>query len=91
MELRWTEEAADDLERIADYLFKFTPGHAERIVRTLYDSPARLLTAPYLGRPGKKPGTRELVVSSLPYIIIYAVGEEVIHVVRILHGAQKWP
>ena len=39
MELRWTQEAATDLERIADYLFEHTPDHAERLVRVLYDPP----------------------------------------------------
>ena len=61
MELRWTEAAAEDLERIADYLFKHSPLHAARIVRMIYESPRRLLTFPALGRPGKVDGTRELV------------------------------
>jgi plasmid stabilization system protein ParE len=46
MELRWTQEAAADLERIADYLFEHTPDHAERLVRALYDAPATLMTFP---------------------------------------------
>jgi len=46
---------------------------------------------PNRGRPGKKPGTRELVVRPLPYIVVYQVSEDVVYVVRILHGAQKWP
>lgn len=91
MQLRWTQEASDDLERIAKYLFEHAPEHAERIVRVLFDTPSHLLKFPYRGRPGQKEGTRELVVSSLPYVVVYAVSEDVIHVVRILHGAQKWP
>jgi toxin ParE1/3/4 len=91
MELRWTEEAAADLERIADYLFEHTPGRAPRLVRALYDAPSTLLTFPHRGRPGKKEGTRELVMSSLPYVVVYAVREETVFVVRILHGAQQWP
>ena len=91
MELRWSEAAAEDLERIADYLFENTPFHASRILRTVYESPNQLLSFPSLGRPGKKEGTRELVLTPLPYVIVYVIGEEVIHVARILHGAQKWP
>lgn len=91
MELRWTKEAAADLERIADYLFVHTPAHAERLVRALYDAPATLLTFPNRGRLGKKEGTRELVMSPLPYIVVYAVRGEAVYVVRILHGAQQWP
>jgi plasmid stabilization system protein ParE len=41
--------------------------------------------------PGKEEGTRELVLSPLPYIVVYAVHGDVIYVVRILHGAQEWP
>ena len=91
MELRWTEEAAADLEHITDYLFQNAPERAAELVRGIYNAPAALLTFPYRGRAGKKAGTRELVLSSLPYIVVYQITGEVIHVVRILHGAQKWP
>ena len=62
MELRWTQEAAADLERIAGYLLEHTPERAERLVRALYDAPATLLTFPNRGRLGKKEGTRELQI-----------------------------
>lgn len=91
MELRWTEEAAADLEHITDYLFQHAPERAAELVRGIYNAPAALLTFPYRGRAGKKEGTRELVLSSLPYIVVYQITGEVIHIVRILHGAQKWP
>lgn len=91
MELRWTEAAADDLEDIADYLFENAPGQAAEIVREVYNAPSALLTFPYRGRPGKKEGTRELVLAQLPYIVVYQVTGNVIHIDRILHGARKWP
>ena len=91
MELRWTVEAAIDLEHIADYLLEHAPERAEKLVRTLYDAPATLLRFPQRGRPGRKEATRELVLSPLPYVLVYAVRGELIFVVRILHGAQKWP
>lgn len=91
MHLRWTEEAANDLEHIADYLLEHAPDRAPELVRTVYDAPAALLTFPNRGRLGKKEGTRELVLSPLPYIIVYTVRRDVIYVVRILHDAQQWP
>jgi plasmid stabilization system protein ParE len=42
MELRWSQEAADDLERITNYLFENAPGRAEGMVRTIYNSPSGL-------------------------------------------------
>jgi toxin ParE1/3/4 len=66
MELRWSEEAANDLERITDYLCENTPERAPDLIRAIYDAPTALLTFPRRGRPGKRKGTRELVLSSLP-------------------------
>lgn len=91
MQLRWADEAAEDLEHITDYLFENAPGRASELVREIYNAPSALLTFPYRGRPGKKEGTRELVLSPLPYIVVYEIREDVIYLVRILHGAQKWP
>jgi addiction module RelE/StbE family toxin len=91
MQLRWTEEAAHDLERIADYLLDHIPDRAPELVRRVYNAPATLLDFPSRGRPGKRAGTRELVLAPLPYIVVYTVRGDVVFVVRILHGAQQWP
>jgi hypothetical protein len=63
MQLRWSAEAASDLERITNYLFEETPQHAPELVRAIYKAPSALLTFPHRGRPGKKQNTRELVLS----------------------------
>lgn len=91
MRVLWTAGAADDLENIADYLFDKTPLHAERLVRSLYQAVVELKRFPNRGRPGKKAGTRELVVRSLPYVVIYQVRSDAVYIARILHGGQKWP
>lgn len=91
MRLRWTASALRDLERITDYLFDETPLHAPRLVRSLYKSTTALKTFPNRGRPGKKQGTRELVIPSLPYIVVYKVREDSVYIARILHAAQQWP
>lgn len=91
MQLRWTREAATDLEHIAEYLVQHVPERASALVRTVYEAPASLLAFPHLGRPGKQAGTRELVMPSLPYVLVYMVRDDVVFVVRILHAAQQWP
>jgi addiction module RelE/StbE family toxin len=87
----WTKRASADLTEIADYLFERTPQHTTRLVETIYESASSLVTFPLRGRPGRVRGTRELVLAPLPYILIYSVTGETVHIVRILHGAQKWP
>lgn len=91
MHLRWTEEAADDLERITDYLLTHAPERAPELAQAVYEAPTSLLTFPNRGRLGKKKGTRELVLTPLPYVVVYAIRADVVFVVRILHGAQQWP
>ena len=91
MQVRWTSAATEDLENVANYLFENAPEHAARLTRELYKSASLLKKFPNRGRAGKKSGTRELVVRSLPYVIVYQVAADVVYIVRILHGAQRWP
>lgn len=91
MELRWTQAAAADLDRIADYLTEHAPSRARELVREIYEASAALPDFPRRGRPGKKDGTRELVLTPLPYLVVYTVRDDVLFIVRILHGAQQWP
>ena len=90
MQLRWTEEAANDLERIADYLLIHAPDRAQELVRRVYDASTTLLRFPNRGRSGKRGGTRELVLAPLPYIVVCMVRGDLVFVVRVLHGAQQW-
>lgn len=91
MQVRWTAAAAEDLENIANYLFDNAPEHAARLTRELYKSASLLKKFPNRGRTGKKSGTREFIVPSLPYVIVYQAAGDVVHIVRILHAAQRWP
>jgi len=52
---------------------------------------AALALFPKQGRPGRTKGTRELAFSPLPYVAVYRVKDEVVEIVRVLHGAQRWP
>jgi len=51
----------------------------------------KLAFFPYMGRPGRVPGTREWVVHGLPYVIVYQVDEllDELTVLAIFHGAQN--
>ena len=46
---------------------------------------------PELGRPDREPGTRELGVAGLPWIVVYEIAPDGIDVARIIHGAMLWP
>ena len=55
----------------------------------LFTKKAALLSdQPGVGRPGRLPGTRELVAHP-SYILIYDVAEDLVRVLRVLHAAQQ--
>lgn len=91
MRLRWSAAAVDDLQGIAEYLFEKSPLTAAQLIRKIYEAPSSLKTYPNLGRAGRKEGTRELVITPLPYILVYQIAGDAAYILRILHGAQDWP
>ena len=91
MEVRWSPEAADDLERIVSRVRQDNPQAARRLANTIYQRCADLDQLPNRGRLGRIAGTRELVFAPLPFIVVYRVKPEAVEIVRIYHGAQNWP
>ena len=55
------------------------------------DQVDQLMQHPQMGRPGRKQGTRELVISRTPFIVVYRIKGKRIELLRLLHGSQKWP
>lgn len=93
MRVEWTERAAADTREIAEYIHVDTPSAARAVHREIHRQIAMLADFPHMGRPGRIPGTRELVVSGTPYIAAYCVEDEanVVLVLRVLHGTRRWP
>jgi toxin ParE1/3/4 len=46
---------------------------------------------PEIGRPGRVRGTREFVIAGTPYLPAYRFAGDVVTVLRLLHGARRWP
>ncbi|MGO8757818.1 MAG: type II toxin-antitoxin system RelE/ParE family toxin [Terracidiphilus sp.] len=90
-EVRWTESAAQDLEEISEYIRRDRPAAADAVAQSLFDEANRLRFLPGRGRIGSIPGTRELVVSGMPYIIVYRITSTAVQILRIYHGARNWP
>jgi toxin ParE1/3/4 len=92
MKIVWSPEAIQDLISLRAYIAEENPAAARRIVlRVLHDVEHLLPDNPQMGRPGRVPGTRELVVPRTPYIVPYRVQRATIQILRIFHGARRWP
>jgi toxin ParE1/3/4 len=46
---------------------------------------------PSMGRIGRVPLTRELIIGGTPWIVVYRVRADVVEIIRVLHAAQSWP
>lgn len=91
MSIRWTRAADQDLDEIKTYIAQARPGAEMRVADELLVSVTRLATYPTLGRAGRVPGTREWVLSELPFILVYRVLDEDLQILRVLHTARRWP
>ena len=92
MNIVWSPEAIQDLISLRAYIAEESPAGARRIVlRILHDVELLLPDNPHIGRPGRVPGTRELVIPRTPYIVPYRVQGESIEILRVYHGARRWP
>ena len=92
MRIRWTEPAARDLTQICDYIQEHDSGAtARRVALSIYERVSALIEFPERGRQGRLKGTRELILTGLPYLAVYRVRGQDVEILRILHGAQAWP
>lgn len=85
------EPAARDLESIVDYIALDNPNAAEGVYRGIVAAAQSLTEFPALGRPGRHPDTRELLVSGMPYLIVYEVGPDAVIIVAVFHTSRHLP
>jgi len=92
MNIIWSPEAIQDLISLRAYIAEESPAGAHRIVLHILHNVELLLPGnPHMGRPGRVPGTRELVIPRTPYIVPYRVQREAIQILRVYHSARRWP
>jgi len=89
--LVWSVTAILDLERLAAYITEESEQNALLVEYRIHESAKLLSLIPGQGRPGRIDGTRELVVARTPYILVYRLTSETIRILRIYHGARRWP
>ena len=91
MQVRWLKRALANLKEEADYIAQDDLQAAIRVVLRIEESVALLAEHPDLGRVGRVPGTRELIVPNTPYLIPYRVRGKRVDILRVFHGRRRWP
>ena len=91
MRIVWSPTAVRHLAAIRRCIHRHNPQAASSTSATVRQAVTALSGFPGLGRAGRVPGTRELVVSGPPYIVPYTVRGDAVEIHAVLHGARKWP
>jgi toxin ParE1/3/4 len=91
VKLVWSPLALADREAIFKHIQEQSPLGADAVDQRIEVAAGRLLPFPQSGRPGRVPGTRELVIQRTPFIAAYTLSSDTVYILRVLHGAQRWP
>ena len=88
--VHWSDEAGLDLVEIIDYIEQRNGPAAQRLLTDIIEATESLPRMPELFRPGRVPGTRELVIHP-NYVLVYRVGASTVDILRVLHARQQYP
>lgn len=91
MKIKWLRTALRNLDDEASYIALDNVLAAQTVVTRVLAAVAQLADQSGLGRPGRVPGTRELVVLKTRYIIPYRVQGETISILRVFHTSRRLP
>lgn len=93
MQLVWTPRARRARETAIEFIAEHNPTAALGQLDEIERQTDMLIQHPDMGRPGRIKGTRELVISHTPFIVVYRVKRRAkrIELLRFLHGSQQWP
>lgn len=87
MKVRWKPAALRDVAAHAAYIEQFNRIAANELAVSLFTAGDSLSSLPHRGRPGRIPGTRELL-SVPPYVLVYEVDRAsgTVMIQRVWHG-----
>ena len=88
MLIKWTRAALASVDEIAGFIAKDNPTRATSFVLELQAAVTKLQAHPGMGRAGRAPGTRELVLHK-NYIAIYRVRGDDVEILRLHHAARN--
>jgi toxin ParE1/3/4 len=90
VEVIWAPQAEQDRADVWDYIAADNPRAAAGMDDLFSGAAARLVSHPKLGRPGKIPGTRELIPHE-NYRLVYEICGEAVWVLALVHTSRQWP
>lgn len=91
MRVKWLRRALVDLQEAEAFIAQDNPSAAFEVVARIVRTVTLLKEQAGIGRAGRVPGTRELIIPDTPYIVPYRVKDDTVQVLRVYHASRKWP
>ena len=91
MQVKWLRNAAKNLNSATEYIADDNTKVAREFFIHTIESVNKLVQYPELGRAGRVPGTRELVIFGYPYIVPYRIKDGNVETLRVFHTSRMWP
>ncbi len=91
MRVKWLRVALRNLDDESAYIAADNPKAAAQVMERVTKAVNALSEQPALGRPGRVPGTRELVVLKTRYVVPYRVRNDTIEILRVFHTSRRLP
>ena len=89
VEIKWTNNALNELDDIANYISKDSPKYAQILIKQIYEMMSHLEQFPKIGRKVpeyKDPNLREILYKN--YRIIYLIKQRHLEIISIIHGSR---
>lgn len=91
MQIVWLKKALLNLDEIAEYIALDNSIAAIQMVNVIESQVNLLLTQLAIGRPGRVLGTRELVITNMPYLVPYRIKNNTVEILRVFHTSRNPP
>ena len=87
--LEWSIHSSANIADIRDYIASDNPQAAQNVLDEIRRVVHSLRDFPLLGHMGRRAGTRELVITRYPYLIIYRLDTKKIRILAVVHQSRR--
>jgi toxin ParE1/3/4 len=91
MQVIWSATAVAQLAEIRSFIEQDKPEAARGVAARIVAAADQLARSPHIGRQGRTPHTRELVIAGTPYILPYRIQGHRIRILAVFHASRQWP
>lgn len=90
MKIVWSEQARQEWATQYRFYRQRNPDAARRMRQAVMDGVQRVRSHPRIGKPGRVEGSRELVISGTPFLLVYDENPARVEILHVYDGRQNW-